>query len=44
MSSAPLTVINSQLMVPQAEWDLLAQAADNRNFAIDLQGASTRAL
>jgi hypothetical protein len=44
MSAAPLIVIDSQLMVPQAEWDLLAQATNNRNFAIDLQGASTRAL
>lgn len=44
MSGAPLTVIDSQLMVPQAEWDLLAQAADNRNIVTDLQGASTRAL
>jgi hypothetical protein len=44
MSGAPLTVIDSQLMVPQAEWDLLAQAANNRNFAIDLQGELTRTL
>jgi hypothetical protein len=44
MSNAPLTVIDSQLMVPQAEWDLLAQAANNHNFAIDLQGKLMRTL
>lgn len=39
MSGAPLTIADSQLMLPQPEWQLIAQAAKNsRNFAVQLEG------
>lgn len=37
-AGAPLTVADAQLMLPQPEWELIAQGANSRNFAIDLQG------
>jgi hypothetical protein len=43
MSGAPLTIADSQLMLPQPEWQLIAQAAKNsRNFAVQLEGEQLR--
>jgi hypothetical protein len=39
MSGAPLTIVDSQVMLPQPEWQLIAQAAKgSRNFAVQLEG------
>lgn len=34
-----MTIADSQLVVPQPEWDLIVQAANiTRNFAVELAG------